>query len=48
VQIERITVQAQTELMATGLSAPAKAFLRTLPSVETLMPVCSWSGSSSC
>jgi hypothetical protein len=38
VQIERISVEAQTQVLQTGLSAPAKQFLEMLPSVETLMP----------
>ena len=38
VQIERISVEAQTKVLETGLSAPAQEFLKMLPSVETLMP----------
>jgi hypothetical protein len=38
VQIERISVEAQTKILETGLSAPAQEFLKLLPSVDTLMP----------
>ncbi len=39
-EIERISVNAQTELIADGLtSEAAQAFLEQMPSAETLMPV---------
>jgi hypothetical protein len=38
VHIERISVEAQSKVLETGLSAPAQEFLKILPSVETLMP----------
>ena len=37
-EIERMSLQAQTDLIATGLSQKAKAFLVAMPSVDTLMP----------
>ena len=39
-EIERISVQAQTNLISDGLtSEAAQAFLEQMPSVETLMPL---------
>jgi hypothetical protein len=38
-EIERISVHTQTELIATGLiSEESKAFLEQLPAIESLMP----------
>ena len=39
-EIERVSIEAQTELIADGLtSEAAKAFLEHMPSAETLMPL---------
>jgi hypothetical protein len=40
VQIEQASVQAQTEVIANGLSSVAAIeFLRTMPAIDTMMPV---------
>ncbi len=39
-EIQRISVESQTELISDGLtSEAAQAFLQQMPSAETLMPV---------
>ena len=39
VQIEQASVQAQTEVIANGLSSPAAIeFLRSMPAIESMMP----------